>query len=350
MVRLFLTLIFSFFSLAAFAAEGSWSYEFNKVDDYKKHLRYSAGVKVGYTWYTIYPRKDNDTLTVRFGYWDKEQTELTQFKIILRTEAGKTRTFSGELNSDNLSTGMFGDSPTITVYMNKKHLDFHRKATSLKVVLSDKVLNFPMKNSRTAINQAQNAADNPTSEAIGLDGLVEVCNNLATHPWDGNRTKSGVEWKDIKAEAAIKACLAAYDLDKSNMRIAYQLGRAFDKADNIRTLEFLKYAADNGYSPAAYHYSVLMNDGGYVPKNKSAYFQYLSASAESGFTPAQKTYGKHLIVKPNASPEDIQRGRDFLETAVEIGGYNPARYFLALKWFDGTFGEEDNKRALDYLA
>ncbi len=350
MVRIFLTLIFSFFSLAGFAAEGSWSYKFNKVDDYKKHLRYSASVNVGYMWYTVYPRKDNNTLAVRFGYWEKELTELSQFKVILGAADGKTLTFSGELNSDNLSSGMFGDSPTITIYINKKHLDFHRKATSLKVVLSGKVLNFTMKNSRTAINQAQNAANNPATAAIGLDGLVEACNNHASHPWDNNRTKTGVEWKDIKTKSTIETCLAAYDLDKSNMRIAYQLGRAFDKDGNIRTLEFLKYAADNGYSPAAYHYSLLMDDGVYVPKNKSAYLQYLSASAQSGFTPAQATYGEHLIKQPLASPEVIQHGRGFLETAVEKGGYNPARYFLAMKWLDGTFGEKNNKRAVDYLT
>ena len=158
MKRLFLTLILSCFSFAALAAEGSWSYEFNDVADYKKHLRYSAGVEVGYSWYSVYPQKDKDILLVRFGYWDKEEAVPSQFEITLEAEDGKTLSFRGDLNSENLYLGMFGDSPVITISISDKHLDFHSTAASLRVVVSGKVFYFPMENSRAAINQAQNAA------------------------------------------------------------------------------------------------------------------------------------------------------------------------------------------------
>jgi TPR repeat protein len=240
-------------------------------------------------------------------------------------------------------------SSTITIYIKKEHLDFHRKATSLKIELSNKTLNFPMTNSRVAINRAQSAADNPTSGAVGLDGLIETCNKLTTHPWDNNRKKAGVEWKDIQATPAIEACSAAYDLDIFNLRLAYQLGRAYDKAGNKKTLEFLKYAADNGYSPAAYHYSLLLNNGVYVAKNHAKYLQYLIDSAQSEYIPAKSEYGEYLIKQSPENPEAIQRGKVLLEAAVD-NNYNPARYFLAMKWFDGTFGEKSNKRGFDYLT
>lgn len=349
MTRLYLAFLFSFLSFAAHAAEGNWSYEFNKVDDYKKHLRYSAGVKVGYAWYKVYPRKDKNIVTLRFGYWDKDLPPPSWYKITLTTADGATLTLKDQLNSDNHTTGMFGDSPTITAGMEKKYLDFHRKATSLKIELSNKTLNFPMNNSRVAINRAQNAADNPTSAAVGLDGLIETCNKLTTHPWDNNRKKAGVQWNDIQATPAIEVCRAAYDLDKSNMRMAYQLGRAYDKAGNEKTLGFLKHAADNGYSPAAYHFSLLMDNGVYLAKDNTKHLQYLIDSALNGYTPAKSEYGEYLIKQSSENSEDIQRGKALLEAAVD-NNYNPARYFLAMKWFDGTFGERSNKRGFDYLT
>ncbi len=349
MTRLFLVYIFSLFSLAAYAAEGSWSYKFNKTYNYEKHLRYSAGVKVGYAWYKVYPRKDKNIVALRFGYWEKDLPPPSWYKITLTAADGAWLTFNEQLNADNLTTGMFGGSPTITAHIKRKHLDFHGKATSLKIELSNKTLIFPMNNSRVAINQAQNAADNPTSTAVGLDGLVYACDKLATNPWDNNRKKPGVKWKNIQAAPAVEACRAAYDLDTSNIRIAYQLGRTYDKAGNKKTLEFLKYAADNGYSPAAYHYSLLMDDGGYVAKNHAKYLQYLIKSAQNGYTPAKSEYGQYLIKQSPPNPADIQRGKVLLEAAVD-DSYNPARHFLAMKWFDGTFGKVNNQRGFDYLT
>jgi hypothetical protein len=349
MTRLLLAFVFSLFSFTAYAAEGSWSYKFKSVSETGKHLRYSASVEVGYAWYTVYPRKDSNTLAVRFGYWEPGQTPPSQFKITLGAANGETLTFSGELNTDNLYVSSVSGSSTITIYIKKEHLDFHRKATSLKVALSDKVLNFPMSNSRVAINRAQSAADNPTSGAVGLDGLIETCNKLVTHPWDNNRKKTGVEWKDIQAKPAIEACRAAYNLDKSNMRMAYQLGRAYDKAGNEKALGFLKHAADNGYSPAAYHFSLLMDNGVYVAKDHTKYLRYLKDSALNEYIPAKSAYGEYLIKQSPENPEAIQRGKVLLETAVD-NNYNPARFFLAMKWFDGTFGQKNNKRGFDYLT
>ena len=346
MTRLLYLLIFCLVSFSAIAAEDRWSYEYNEQGRYGK---YYAGLDVGYDWYNVYPQKDGDRAVVQFGYWAPDLPPPTWLKATLKSSDGSTLTLKDNITDSNMRKSIFGDSYTITFVMTKEHLDFHRKATSLKVELSNNTLVFPMSNSRAAINQAVEVMNDPTSSAAGLESLVDSCHNLATNLWDKNNENSGVKWANLQAGPAIKACRAAYDRDTSNLRVAYQLGRAYDKASDKRTLEFLKYAADNGYGPAQYHYSLLMNDGVYIAKNPSEYMEYLIASAQSGFPPAESDYGEYLINQAPPNPEDIQRGKVLLETAVH-DDYNPARYVLAMKWFKGTFGSRNNKLAYDYLT
>jgi len=346
MTRLLYLLIFSLFSFSANAAENQWSYEYNKQGRYGDH---SAGLDVGYDWYSVYPQKDGDRVVVRFGYFAPDLPPPTWFKVTLKSSGGSTLTLKDNITDSNMSESIFGDSFTITFIMTNKHLEFHRKATSLKVELSNKTMAFPMSNSRKAIDRAVAVMNNPISSAASLEGLVDRCHKFAANRWDKNSEQTGVEWKGIQANPAIEACSAAYNLDNSNLRIAYQLGRAYDKASNKRTLKFLKYAADNGYSPAAYHYSLLMNDGVYIAKNHTLYLQYLINAAQSGYTPAKSDYGEYLIKQTPPNPDDIQRGKVLLEAAVD-DNYHPARYVLAMKWFKGTFGSRNNKLAYEYLT
>lgn len=343
MTRLLYLFIFFLFSFSAIAAENHWSYKYNEQGQYGK---YSAGLDVGYDWYSVYPQKDGDRAVVQFGYWAPDLPPPDWFKVTLKSSDGSTLTLKDNITDSNMRISIFGDSFTITFTITKEHLEFHRKATSLKVALSNNTLVFPMTNSRAAINRAVEVVNNPTSLAAGLESLVDTCNDLATHPWDKSRGKAGIKWKDLQAGKAVNTCHEAYNMDSSNMRVAYQLGRAYDKAGDKRTLELLKYAADNGYGPAQYHYSLLMDDGVYIAKNPSEYSKYLIEAAKSGFTPAQSDYGEYLI---NQTPPNIEGGKYNLEVAVE-NNYNPARYFLAMKWFDGTFGARNNKLAFEYLT
>lgn len=346
MTRLLYLLIFSLFSFSASAAENRWSYEYNKQGRYGDH---SAGLNVDYDWYNVYPQKDGGLTVVRFGYWAPDLSPPTWFKVTLKTSDGTSLTFKDKITDSNMRKSIINDSITITFRIVEKHLEFHRKATSLKVELSNKTMVFPMSNSRKAIDRAVAVINNPTSSAASLESLVDNCHKLAANRWDKNSENTGVEWKDIQADLAIEVCSAAYNLDNSNLRVAYQLGRAYDKAGNERTLEFLKYAANNAYGPAAYHYSLLMNDGVYIAKNHTLYLQYLTNAVQSGSIPAQSEYGEYLIKQTPPNPADIQRGKKLLEAAVD-NNYNPARYFLAMELFDSTFGERNNKLAFDYLT
>ncbi len=95
------------------------------------------------------------------------------------------------------------------------------------------------------------------------------CDRLAAHPLDAQKIGGGVEFDDIDAPAAMKACLVAVASDPTDALSRYQLGRAYHRAGKFRSaLEAYHRARNDGHTWStvvlARYYSGDMKD---IPKS-----------------------------------------------------------------------------------
>lgn len=96
---------------------------------------------------------------------------------------------------------------------------------------------------------------------------INECDKLAAHPanTDNPTNVKGVYWETLNAQAAITACKKALIFDSKNARFLYQLGRAYNKADNqSQAFNYYKKSADLDYPPAIHQLADYYSDGSAV--------------------------------------------------------------------------------------
>ena len=98
------------------------------------------------------------------------------------------------------------------------------------------------------------------------DTSITECDRLAAHPYDLGKVTEGVDWGDLDADKAISACQEAVANSPAEVRLHFQLARAFQKAerysDALRI--YIRLAADPGPDYAAAQNNLgIMYDKGY---------------------------------------------------------------------------------------
>lgn len=187
---------------------------------------------------------------------------------------------------------------------------------------------------------APNEDDEPEGESLQYEAWFQ-CNVLASHPDDENAAAQGVDWDDLQAEAAITACKYALDFDNEVGQIHYLLGRAYDKAGDVRARRHLLYAATGLDYPMAYsHLGMLYETGEYadknLPKARRLYKAgYALENLSSGYSYARLL--KDEAKTNNTAKAELARVLKDLTRR----GYDPARVWfdklLADNYFEGVY-------------
>ncbi len=123
-----------------------------------------------------------------------------------------------------------------------------------------------------------------------------VCDLLAAHPFDPDRIGPGVVSWDMDHERALPACEAAVAAEPDNVRLAFQFGRALERAqryDEARA-QFQR-AADRGHVPAMSSLALML----LYRENPSLTDQpvalaLLRRAVDAGFVSAIMAYGDIL--------------------------------------------------------
>ncbi len=165
---------------------------------------------------------------------------------------------------------------------------------------------------------------------------INKCDELAADPLNKDNPKGviGVEWENLQAEPAIKACLQAITDEPNNARYQYQLSRAYDKHDDeTNGLKWLKKSAEQGYGYAEYKLGNKYKIGDGVTANYQTALAWYTKSVEHGY--------------PNAA-RDL--GDNYLGT-LEEGGWDEESYKLALMWLTkaAKLGDANGQYLLGYL-
>ena len=89
------------------------------------------------------------------------------------------------------------------------------------------------------------------TNASAQNAPVTDCDKLAANPDDPQRKASGVLFDKINPSVAIPACETAVRQYPKEGRLTYQLGRAYQKAENYQAaIDQYRKAAEQGYAPA----------------------------------------------------------------------------------------------------
>lgn len=120
-------------------------------------------------------------------------------------------------------------------------------------------------------------------ERAKKNSSLTVCDRLTASGNDPQRKAYPVEFKDIKTDKAISACLRDFDRDPKNARLALNLGRAYNKKGNYKeSIKWVSLAKDMNYPYAFHFYGILHGFGEGVPKDKKAEIEYLKVAASKG--------------------------------------------------------------------
>jgi len=114
------------------------------------------------------------------------------------------------------------------------------------------------------------------------------CDSLAGHPNDPQRKAPGLSPDKINAATAVPACEAAVRQYPTDLRLIFQLGRAYEAAKNYPgAIAQYQKAADQNYAPAenSLGFDYVLGVG--IAKDDDKALAWFRKSADLGFAPGQ---------------------------------------------------------------
>ena len=122
----------------------------------------------------------------------------------------------------------------------------------------------------------------PAAHSQTNDAPATICDTYAASDFDPQRKANGVSFDKINPVLAVPACESAVRKYPNNVRLIYQLGRAYAKKNDFRSA-FVQYqkAADQGYVLGEYNLGVSYEKGWGVAKDDAG-CQLVSSSRRTG--------------------------------------------------------------------
>ena len=150
-----------------------------------------------------------------------------------------------------------GDQTALTFVISDGFVDHLMAAARLNISRAAGVLEVPLRGSGDAITALRDVvpdvnADYAETQASATE-LAGACDVAAAWAGDAARVAAPVAWDEMDADAAIRACFVALQVQPEEPRYAFQLGRATLRAGISGGRAWVQQAAKAGY-PAAVAY------------------------------------------------------------------------------------------------
>jgi TPR repeat protein len=171
-----------------------------------------------------------------------------------------------------------------------------------------------------------------------------LCDLLAAHPFDPDRFGEGVMMDRMDGQRALEACEEAVTADPNNLRLVYQLGRAYTRLErDEEALPLYRRAAEAGRIAAMYALADLLiyHDGGKTGRTADG-VDWLRRAVDAGFAPAIVAMGA-ITAEGRGVPRDEAAAEGFYRRAAESG--NPYAQLQAGIWLDEHAGDDAAKIA-----
>jgi TPR repeat protein len=172
------------------------------------------------------------------------------------------------------------------------------------------------------------------------------CDRLAAHADDPEAVVSGVDFEQIQAPRAIRACERARSQHPAEKRFSYQLARAYLAARNPRAKELLEELGRDGYVAAFNGLGFMYDIGIGVKENNATAIFWYRKGAEKAHAPAMLTLGRTLLEATDT--RDRTDGAAWIEKAAEAGN-RVAMYVLGLLYLGGEVLAQDQTKGMHWI-
>lgn len=189
-------------------------------------------------------------------------------------------------------------------------------AAALPAVAVSPPPQVPASNTTPAAIPSTGPAITQAARPSQLIGAIQQCDLAAAHPDDPEAFAKGVPDDKLNAQTAIAACEAAVKIDKDAPRLAFQLARAYLKAERFEdATDQLLTAAKQGHGGALAYLADLHVDGAPgVEADPALAHSLYKRAAEAGFAPAEKVLAQFEDFTEKAAAVDKDEQE---ETATE---------------------------------
>jgi TPR repeat protein len=178
--------------------------------------------------------------------------------------------------------------------------------------------------------------------------IVTDCDKYAASHLDPQRKAAGVTFENMNVALAVPACEDAVRQYPNSVRLAYQLGRTYEKADKLTAaVEQYRKAADQNYAAAQLTLGGLYANGEGVPKDDQQYIFWARKAADQGYAVAQDALG-YAYSDGRGVPKDDQQAAVWFRKAADQG-YAPAQDRLGFMYQNGEGVPKDDQQAVAWF-
>lgn len=167
------------------------------------------------------------------------------------------------------------------------------------------------------------------------------CDTYAASTFDPQRKATGVPADKINPALAVPACETAVRQYPNSIRLIFQLGRAYQKANNgSAALEQYRKASDQNYALAQFNLASMYASGQGVPQDYQQAVAWYRKAAEQGLSAAQWGLGS-MYEYGQGVTQDYRQAVAWYRKAAEQG-FAMAQYNLGNMYLNG-FGVPKNE-------
>jgi TPR repeat protein len=184
-----------------------------------------------------------------------------------------------------------------------------------------------------------------SANAFAQDAPVTDCDTYAANDQDPQRKANGVPLAKLNPAVAMPACEAAVRQFPNSGRLAYQLGRAYYKANNYdAAVTQLRKAAEQSYAGAQNSLGFMYLYGQGVPQDYGQALMWYRKAVEQGYAPAQNSLG-FMYQNGHGIPQDYAQALMWYRKAAEQGDAR-ARINLGFMYQNGQGVPQDYVQAV----
>ncbi len=180
------------------------------------------------------------------------------------------------------------------------------------------------------------SASSPAVRAQSPDQAAAACNSYAA---------AAIPLEQVDPSLAIPACATALQSYPNSPALMYQLGRGYQKTNNLGPVVTLyKKAADLGYAPAQNSLGSLYLNGEGVPHDYTQALAWYRKAADKNYAGAQYNLGVAYANGQGVAQDQVQAA-EWLRKAADQG-FAPAQNNLAVMYENGLGVPRDREQAL----
>jgi serine/threonine protein kinase len=196
-------------------------------------------------------------------------------------------------------------------------------------------------------SQAQTRINTIEEKERHENAVLSECDRLAAHPFDMTRPAGvfGIRLDQIDAAQAVPACRVALAILPNDARVAFQLGRAVDKAgDGDEAVRLYRKAAEGGSTAALNNLGLMLVRGVGIAKDEAEAVRWYRKAADAGYAPGMNNLGIMYQTGSGVRKDEVEAVHWYRQAADS--GFPDAMFNLGVMYATGRGVEKDTAEAI----